>query len=850
MAITTTLSQSRSSLLDEDEKEEVKAVERQASVYNASSIVTFTGLDAVRNRPTAYFRDLEIDGQNHSFKEIADNSLDEVALHPDGFLHVTICRDPKRRTYQFIIRDNGRGIPLEQNQGKHVFISSATELNTSGKYNTSAYITSSGSFGMGLKAAAGTSLDFRLLSSTANGTGSLYVHKGKFDPTPNILWRENANTGVTVVYEPDPEIFMMIPEYAETGYGMAIDLMRQYVFFRHYNIVFRVSETPVPPEFYTAPIDEALAIVANLEANANVVFDSKTNDADEWIHDKWGLNRPFAWKAQINRPTVAPSGLRDFIIKMYHVKYDRQGGTFGLVNNVPISGLNSDHLSVAYKEMNEAVAERIADQAIRKFFLDSYKLPLFLAVDVKYEGAKFGGTTKDTFRNPTFRELFKADLDEWRFSDHGKTILNNYFEMVHEDIVSRYNDSLNVKIIPKDRGRLALRLNRPDKFKDCKGRNPELSELFLVEGESAGGSAEYDIDNQAIYKLGGKPLNAITRKDEPRSVLVDRFMANKIYADILTIIGYDLKKRDLKTLNFKRCLVMSDADSHGRHIAAIIIGNFYAVAPELVESGFFGIVAPPYYEVYVGKDRSKSVYIRDQQDIVQWCTRHIYFNSMKIDIGDIYNAGPRKTLTLAEYLPFAETVHRIGDILRNLSEEMSASPYLLEGLTRCTHYLTPQTMNVDLIREELGADRVHYDAGNNALVLTIGLDDIVLPLHQISDRFYEELIPELNRIKWSLWQIYITTQKTATYKEHPITIYQLYKLFKQADSLLTVRTLKGIGSMKPHEAARTCMDPRCRRVYTITSPGQADLIYDLLGDQSGPRKKLLDGNSSISKVVL
>jgi DNA gyrase subunit B len=232
-----------------------------------------------------------------------------------------------------------------------------------------------------------------------------------------------------------------------------------------------------------------------------------------------------------------------------------------MVNNVPISGMNSDHISVPFKLINEEVAFRIPDKAVEKFYRDQYKLPLFLAVDIKFEGAKFGGTTKETFRDPTFREIFRTELEEYFASDVGKTLMDDYYTHIHEDIYTRYNESLGIKIIPKDRGRLALRLKRPDKFKDSGDRNPNLGELFLVEGDSAGGSAGYDTANQAIYKLGGKPLNIVRYQGESRVALIDRMLSNDIYHDILTIIGYDLRSPNLNTLNFKNCLLMSDSDN-------------------------------------------------------------------------------------------------------------------------------------------------------------------------------------------------------------------------------------------------------------------------------------------------
>lgn len=283
-----------------------------------------------------------------------------------------------------------------------------------------------------------------------------------------------------------------------------------------------------------------------------------------------------------------------------------------------------------------------------------------------------------------------------------------------------------------------------------------------------------------------------------------------------------------------------DKSSHGRHIASILLGNCIAVAPELVESGFFGIVAPPYYEIKAGKDRGKSVYIRDQSDFVQWCTEFNYSTAFGIDIATVFKPTEYKRLTLEEYKPFAELVHKVGLIIDNLASEMAISPYLVEALARCSYYLTPRTMDVDAVRDMLGAERVVFDEKNQTLVIITGHSDIVLPLHMVSQRLYEKLMPLLRQSRWTDWLISVTTLKTKLYNKHLCSLYFIYQLFRKLDESLDVEVVKGLGSMDPKDMVKSCMNPRNRRVFHITSLGSLETIFNLLGSESEYRKRLRD----------
>lgn len=263
-------------------------------------------------------------------------------------------------------------------------------------------------------------------------------------------------------------------------------------------------------------------------------------------------------------------------------------------------------------------------------------------------------------------------------------------------------------------------------------------------------------------------------------------------------------------------------------------------APDLLKSGFFGIVAPPYYEVWVGKKKSSSTYVRDKKDLVQWKAVNLYDRELSIDIVYHYHQKETSTrLTTEQVVLLATVAFDVGMAIENLANEFSLPGLLIEALTRATYYLTPQTMNVTAVQEILGAHRVEYNAAINTLIVSLGREDYVIPLFHVQDRICGQVSTLLRKLQWRDWDIVVSSRHNPTMQNVPMSLYQLYEVFKHADRLITVKVLKGIGSMDSSEAARACMDVRNRRVYTITDPGNVDVIFDLMGDDPQARKDLM-----------
>lgn len=286
-----------------------------------------------------------------------------------------------------------------------------------------------------------------------------------------------------------------------------------------------------------------------------------------------------------------------------------------------------------------------------------------------------------------------------------------------------------------------------------------------------------------------------------------------------------------------------DNQPHGGHIASLLFAAFQILAPELIERGFWSVVVPPYYRITFGKNIEKRMYMRERSDLPQWCARHIFnkFFQVEVDYRSDLNL-PGKVLDLPTLEVLTDIVFNYGLLMDNLSAELSIPPELLEALCRCTHYLSEHTMDTEIIKKATGSDAVAYHQNTNLLVITFHEEDITIPLIFLRESLYGPVMRTLNRIGWTLWQLYITTKRTPTFQRQPISLYHLYQVFKTTrDSLIEIEPLKGLGSMSGEDLTKTCLDIRNRKVLRVTSVGDMQRTLSLMEKDSAARKQL--GNS-------
>lgn len=822
--------------------------------YDAGAITTYEGLAAIRNTPTFCIDDLEIAGQLRLIIELLDNAIDETQLKENGFIRVIMYRDLKTKKYQIAVTDNGRGIPIGHKKGDtSTFLNIVTKLHTSGKFGGgSAYDSSGGMFGVGFKVTIGLSEYCRVITTREDAMASICVVEGVHKDVDYIPFsKKQKDTSTTIVYTPDSSIMVDTKLFTEIGPGEILERLCKQAYFSKYNIEFYVIDSLLPEKHvkFSNP-QELLNTLDESTKNTKPYWCRENYDRLKWIRQYWNVKKDFDWSAQFasvrGNQSLAP--LYYYEIDLFYLSAAKTGNRFGIVNNLPVLAPDSDNIKVPLQCLKDALSPNITDTSIRKFFMEQYRFPIFIAIEVQYGGAKFSSAIKTSLKDKQFRDLFYKELKNvFTHTDVGKEKVLELYAIMEDDIKSSYMESIGEKVINTTRGRLFEKLKRPENYVDCDNKNSSENELFLTEGSSASGIKTVKNKNHAVYALRGKALNLVHKPGQSRGELLKEALSTIIYFDVFTILNYDPRSTENNNLNFGKVFIMVDGDDHGKHIAAIIAGAFQLIAPDLIEKRILHVVAPPYYKLSFGsKKTKKNIYIRDQSHLVQWYCKYLYYPNVAINIVDSNNHLPTKLLNLDEYTAYVTYVMEIGSIINNVSSSLVIDPYVLETLCYCIHELEKgPSLNVDVIKKVCQADNVIYDQKRNSLKIVLGNVDHIITLIGVVEKLYETLIPKLKNIHWDKWYPVITTLKTDKYIDTPVSNYQLYKLLSSISDSVDNKPLKGIGSMDNKEAFTTCMDPEVRRVFAITNTGSIDKIFDLLGDDSYARKQLVKPPVSI-----
>lgn len=521
------------------------------TTYDESSIETVEGLSYIRLRPTGFIPSNGVEGQFHIIEEGVANSIDELEeiakLYP-GRITVVMMRDEVRNTYQIIIKDNGRGVPID------AMVRAYTVRGTSGKFNTDSYKFSAGLFGIGIKATVALAKLFRGITHRIDGIASLYVKDGIENDVLDRAVNADASHGATIVFEPDSEIFTDIELFSHQAYEDLVLRLKKLCFSNTLNIEFKIVSHGIDPKFWTMPVLDADKYLESVISHAELFFTSEGFDTNKFLHEYWKLQRPFAWSAKIVHPIVSKEQILGFDVRLFYAKFERYGNRFGMVNNVAIDHAESHHLITVHDVIKHIMSAKIETKEIREFFNNNYRMPIFIAANVKYSGAEFAGTTKHAFRDKEFAKLYKDTLTPYLTNG----IVDELLTELWTDIETQYNNYITGGYKPQNTNRIFERLNYHEKFVDCEEHGPD-SELFLSEGDGASGKTGRNKKLQAMYALRGVPFNGITAHDKFRenSLAIQK---HKIYADIITILGINPHKFDVNTLNFGKINVMADGD--------------------------------------------------------------------------------------------------------------------------------------------------------------------------------------------------------------------------------------------------------------------------------------------------
>ncbi len=589
----------------------------EVAQYTGKDIQVLEGLEPVRKRPGMYIGGTGKPGLHHLLWEIVDNAVDEATNGYASTIEVTLHKDGTSAT----VSDNGRGIPVDKHPKKKVPALEVilTTLHAGGKFDHKNYITSGGLHGVGASVVNALSTE---LVATVRRDGKEYQQKfAKGKPTTKLktLSSNARGTGTTIFFRPDPSIFETVafdPEAIQEQLEVKTYLNRTL------KIVFKDDVNGKRYEFqHEGGIAEFLRAMIR-QAEARTVHDDVFVVAQEELQDGARVEIALQWTEATKEST------RSFVNGIPTV----DGGTHE-------QGFKDAVRSAvrAYMDTHDLLPRSLDISA------DDIREGLFAIVNLFMVEPQFQGQTKEKLNNPEARNLVSSAL---------RLALEQYLN--HHPTTG---DAIAARVIQAARARQASRaaartarrkasvshrLNLPGKLADCSSTDPAECELFIVEGDSAGGSAKQGRDRkyQAVLPLRGKVLNA-------EQATAKKVLANKELSNVVQALGCGLGEHlDLSNLRYHKVVLLMDADSDGHHIATLLLTFFYRYMKPLIDEGYVFIAQPPLYRLDAGKETYWALDDSDRDKIVRKLKRQR--SNIKIDMQRFKGLGEMMPQTLKE----------------------------------------------------------------------------------------------------------------------------------------------------------------------------------------------------------
>ena len=573
------------------EKEEMKQAEEQ---YSANSIQVLEGLEAVRKRPSMYIGDIAERGLHHLVYEVVDNCIDEAMAGYCDTIDVRILEGNSIR-----VRDNGRGIPTGMHEKEHRSALEVvlTVLHAGGKFDKNSYKVSGGLHGVGVSCV--NALSDSLIAEVHREGKVFEQHYSKGKPLgPVEVVGEASDTGTIITFHPDPTIFTQTTVYK---YDTLANRLRELAYLNKGIHIRLTDERELVDEFV---VDEA----GESKATGRQVYRSET------FYSEKGLSE-FIEYLDAGAQTIIPEPVcvnSDKIIPIdialqYNNGYSEK--IYSYVNNIHTieGGTHLQGFKMGLSRSLKQYAEK--NKLLEKFKGDlapeDFREGLTAVISVKIAEPQFEGQTKTKLGNPeatsAVSQATAAAMDIYleenpRFA---KTIIDKIVLAATARAAARKAREMVQRKSPLGGAGM------PGKLADCSERDPEKCELFLVEGDSAGGTAKQGRDRktQAILPLRGKILNV-------EKASGDRAFDSEEIRNIYTALGVTVaqedetgeKHMDLSKLRYHKVVIMTDADVDGSHIACLILTFFFRYMFDLIKNGYVYLATPPLYKVYKGKE--------------------------------------------------------------------------------------------------------------------------------------------------------------------------------------------------------------------------------------------------------
>ena len=819
----------------------------QQSNYGAESIVVLEGLEAVRKRPGMYIGDTaDGSGLHHLIYEVVDNSIDEalagfaneiiVTLHTDGSVSIT---------------DNGRGIPTDvKMDDKHNPKRSAaeialTELHAGGKFSENSYKISGGLHGVGVSCVNALSTWLHLTVCRDNKVYYLEFEKGKLinrqiqelqtdkglvKISPMIDKGETDKRGTTVHFYPDKEIFT--------------------------DITFSFER-----------LSERLRELSFLNSGVNILLLDQRSGKEERFHAQGGV-RGFVEFINQNRQvlhktpfyalkTVESQGVPVTVeISMqWNDTYNERLTAY--TNNIPQKD-GGTHVTGLRSAMTRVIKNYIIKEELNKKLKndidgDDMREGLTCILSVKVPQPKFSSQTKDKLVSsevrPAVEEVINTELTT--FLDENPTEAHAICEKIVA--ASRAREAAR-KARDMSRKTLLGSGSLPGKLADCQEKNPALSELFLVEGDSAGGSAKTGRNrkNQAILPLRGKILNV--EKASPEKLL-DSEQVRTLAQALGCRIGKDF---DIEKLRYHRIIIMTDADVDGAHISTLLLTLFYRQMTPLIEKGYVYIAQPPLYKITVNK---KDIYVKDDHEYNKVILEMALKDAALYRTEEAFKSGEK--IWGSELEKLAASYINSSEVLQRLSLVIDRAVLfaIASGVEVDLSSLDSAKKSAEALAEQAKDDNLKIfakqDPETNKIYLAIermvygNVRHSRMDSHFLQTADYATLIETakaLNGIVGDGARV-IRGAKSTSVKNFEEAIQWL---MTEASSGLTRQRYKGLGEMNAEQLAETTMQPENRRLLRVRleDAASSDNVFSMLmGDNVEPRREFIENNALFASNI-
>ena len=794
----------------EPDEQEIQTGKDGSQDYGADQIKVLEGLSAVRKRPAMYIGSTGASGLHHLVYEVVDNSVDEALAGFCTEVHVQLHIDDS-----VTVIDNGRGIPTEMHkEGKPAAEIVLTMLHAGGKFDNDAYKVSGGLHGVGVSVVNALS-EWLELEIWREGKVFTQVYRRGAPDTEFLETGHTDRRGTKIHFKPDPDIFEATTLSFDT-------------------LSLRLRE------------------MAFLNKGLLITIEDERDEKKHRFHYSGGivsfvehLNRK---KTALHDTVVYFAGVRDGIdleiAMQYNDTYQEQ--IFSFANNINtheggthLSGLKA---SLTRSLNSYAVANNLIKDLKENLSGDDVREGLVCVISVKLPQPQFEGQTKTKLGNSEVKGIVETLVNEGL----GAFIEQN--PAVAKKIIGKAIDAARAR----DAARKARELVRrkgvldntalPGKLADCQERSPELSELFIVEGESAGGSAKQGRDRrtQAILPIKGKILNV-------EKARYDRMLSHTEIRAMITALGTSIGPEDfdIAKLRYHKIIIMTDADVDGSHIRTLLLTFFFRQMPELLERGHMYIAQPPLFKVKKGRSER---YIKDEREMSE------FLLEKAVDDISVQVEGSKEPVAGKELRKFLDRLMEINGVFnrvdRHFRDRRVVNALLDAGINHRSDLGDKvkvkalakkiSTLGYTVTQEadeEHGGQTVLFREGSS-VVRQIGYDEV-------SSAEYQRLA-HLHEVSadWDRPPFTVTTGKESVELEDRQEL--LDHVLVLGRKAFQIQRYKGLGEMNPDQLWDTTMDPEKRRLLQVQvndAVGTDEVFSILMGDAVEPRRQFIEDNA-------